>query len=151
VQDLRIEANEDKSIPLVTLQLFMCGDYALAQYLKLLEPMDVKGRITGTIVDNSDKPVVGAEVHLLCWPKRTALTFEIPPCGKTITDATGKYTFLQGSGERTIHLKIPGFFEEEYGNFYVQTGFETVYHAIRLQPCLPGKCQPSQKPIFICQ
>jgi len=62
IQDLRIEAGEDKVLPTATLQLYDCGSGIAAQYLRLLDKPVQQGRISGTVVDKNDKPVVGARV-----------------------------------------------------------------------------------------
>ena len=143
VQDVRVSEGEDSSIPSVTLQIANCGRYASPNYLRLLEERVGRAKIRGTIVDKRNRPVANAKVQLLCQ--------RLGSCAEMTTDTMGRFAFSPEHGEYSIHIDRSGFFDEEYGNFRAQIGFETVYYPIYLEHCQPGKCQPSRRPISICE
>lgn len=140
-----VRLNEQEiSIRRVMLQVGAgCGSVPIPQSLRRLEERGNNGRLSGTIVDRSTKPVSSAVLKLICERDRV--------CGDITSDTAGHYTFSLAAGTYALRIRRPGYFDEEYGTYYVQAGFDTLYYPILMDRCQRGQCQHWRKPIARCE
>jgi len=113
-------------------------------YLSPLDRLDVnKGTLGGVIVDDHGHALADAKVTL--FVPGTGVT------GSTITDGEGRFSVRDVSLRRDYQIEVvrDGYFTEQFADFKIQAGFETVYDRLDLEPCEKGRCQSSLKRIRI--
>jgi hypothetical protein len=119
-----------------------CGG-RLPRYLRYLGvPNRTTGALGGMVVDDRHHAIDSARIALF-----------LPESGivnSATTDRAG-YFSLTGIPVRSnyrIEIVRGGYYTEQFTDFQIQAGYETVYN-LDLQPCSAGGCQPSLRPVRV--
>lgn len=144
IRSIRLRNNEVRVLPPIELTFagFECNP-RIPSYFRPLDQPNTAEAVLGGIVSAEHQPTVAQANVVLIAPEAGVIS-------STTTDREGHFSFNASAKRRDYRIEIskPGYFTEEFTDFAVQVGFETVY-GLDLQPCPPGRCQPSLKPIRV--
>lgn len=111
-------------------------------YLRPLDRFNADmGALGGMLVDDHGRAISEARV--------TLLVRGVGASNSTITDREGRFSVMDTPRDYRVQVVRAGYFTEEFTDFKIQAGYQTVYDRLDLEPCERGRCQPSLKQIRI--
>jgi hypothetical protein len=111
-------------------------------FLRVLDPPSAgKGSVGGTAVDDRGRALADARVRLYIDDSATS--------GTGITDPEGRFSIGDAPAGNPYKIEIArdGYYTEEFSDFTVRAGYETVYDRLSLEPCGNGRCVPALRPV----
>jgi hypothetical protein len=152
VKSIRLAEGEQKTLPLLRLDVGFCGGLPSPNFLELIPGEQHVGNLRGHILREQKHypgpPIAHAIVTLLCRDGKV--------CGETKTDVNGEFLFfnLPAGDDFTIRVTHPGFYLLDDMNYVVRAGFESTFWPISLEHCPNGNCDPRlrpKKPLGLCE
>lgn len=151
VKSISILRGEQKSLPVLQLDVGDCGGNAVLDYIRILPAGNHTGDLAGSVRDDqgppTGTPVDGADVALICGASKI--------CAATKTDANGKFAFRAlPPGDASVRVERSGFYPFIRPGFVIKEGIESDYWSINVERCFRGNCDPNlrpKQPIAICE
>lgn len=147
VVDLQVVADEVLTVPPIVLSLagiYYCPVVPAPDYLRVERRPTPGGSLGGIVRNEENVPIAGAVVSLYRLGGGLEATVR--------TDSTGYFTFAAvpiRADKYLTRITANGYFSTELTKFEFQSGFESVYSGIKLEPCPRDHCQPHLKTIRI--
>ncbi len=144
IRSVHVKAGEVRVLPPLELVFGGVEDchHRVPIFLRVLDqPPAGKGSVGGTVVDDRGRTLADARVRL--YIDNAGFT------GSGITDTEGRFSISDAPAGNRYRIEIAhdGYYTEEFSDFTVQSGYETVYDPLSLEPCESGRCVPSLRPV----